>query len=581
MRHHTTSRTLAASIYIAWFIIGVMLSPTLQAQIIITELLRNPRGAESSLTGGQSYEFIEITNIGIDTVSLTNLLLTTGSSVDTIIAIDAPIIGHETCTYAHRYLAPGTIALILDADYRATVAGTQNRRFAISPNTVMLQGGDAAFGQSGLTSTDGITLFRGTKKRIDTILCWAADAPPDLSSPTTERLTLATPRDIEGFSLIAQMVLSQHIRFDYCPDSISPGRFEPLHQGWILEWRLTADTHNTAQLTLTCNLFSMTTPLPAPTTWQLSKNTQAQPVIAQGALEPDKRTTTITTTVSADSADLTFALRGMPDHWNIALSSVFLPEKSVQITELFPKATANEPEWFEIYNCTGMAIDLKNWQFGNSESMDTLTKTTAILEPGRFNIICKDVDQMKSLYPTLRRPLQPPHWHTLSNSRDTVSLLDGTGILRETICYDQAWFSTWDYRSLERTSSENGCTPSSWSVATQATPGVPNRALLWHTNGKPTMEIGPIPFTPDNDRTDDLLAIRLQFPAATSFSIQIFQFDGRLLKTFPPQITEIFYWDGRDDQGGTAPVGPFFVVAAIRTNSKTERIRKKGVLWRK
>lgn len=581
MRHHAPPRTHAAKKHLVGLFIGIVLLSALQAQVIITELLRNPQGAESSLGGGLSHEFIEITNIGIDTVLLTNLLLTTGSSVDTIIATDTPIPGHETCAYAQRYLAPGSVALILDADYRAAVTANQACRLSIAPNTVILQGADAAFGQSGLTSTDGIALFRGTKKQIDTLLCWAADAPPDLSSPTAGRLTFATPPDIEGFSLIAQGVLSQENRFDYCPDSTSPGRFEPLHQGWILEWHLTAETNNTAQLTFLCNLFSLITPLPASTSWQLFKNTHAQPVIAQGTLKPNTRSSTITTTVSADSVDLSFAIRNLPDRWNIALSSIFLPEKSVQITELFPKATTNEPEWFEIYNCTGMAIDLKNWQFGNSESMDTLTKTTAILEPGAFSVICKDSKLMKTPYPTLRRPLQPAHWHTLSNSSDTVRLHDATGILRETICYDQAWFSAWGYRSLERTSSENGCVPSSWSVATQSTPGLPNRAQLWHSTGRPTMEIGPIPFTPDNDRTDDLLAIRLQFPAATSFSIQIFQFNGRLLKTFPPQIDEVFYWDGRDDQGGTAPVGPFFVVAEIRANSKTERIRKKGVLWRK
>ncbi|MBN1307103.1 MAG: hypothetical protein JXA18_04245, partial [Chitinispirillaceae bacterium] len=79
---------------------------------------------------------------------------------------------------------------------------------------------------------------------------------------------------------------------------------------------------------------------------------------------------------------------------------------------------------------------------------------------------------------------------------------------------------------------------------------------------------------------DDKLAIRLALPAAATATIDIYGFDGRVVKRFSGMPQEVYYWDGRGD-GGSAPPGPFFVIAEIRQGGKLRRIRKKGVLWRK
>ena len=88
-------------------------------QLIVSEIYRDPPGTEGSLGGGASHEFVELTNLGSDSVALDRLFITNGLEADSIVPMREPLTGHESCLYNAGSIPPGATALLLDSDYRA------------------------------------------------------------------------------------------------------------------------------------------------------------------------------------------------------------------------------------------------------------------------------------------------------------------------------------------------------------------------------------------------------------------------------------------------------------------------------
>ncbi|MBN1306947.1 MAG: hypothetical protein JXA18_03455, partial [Chitinispirillaceae bacterium] len=124
----------------------------LPAQLIVSELYRDPLGTESSLGGGASHEFVEITNLGPDSIALDSLFITNGLEADSIVPVRETLPGHEQCLYGGRMIAPGAVALILDPDYRRAIVEDTSRRFLLPAGTLLLQCGDGEFGSSGFAA---------------------------------------------------------------------------------------------------------------------------------------------------------------------------------------------------------------------------------------------------------------------------------------------------------------------------------------------------------------------------------------------------------------------------------------------
>ncbi len=554
------------------------------ARVIVSELYRDPPGTENDTRGGGgSHEFIELTNLGPDTFFIDSLFITNGSEADSVTQETSPIAAHTNCRYATRKLEPGGVALILDPDYRTAVTADPARAFALPDSTLLLRCGDGEFGSSGLAAAHGVLLYRGTKTRIDTVICSASGANELPSSPTDDKITLAIPENIEGVSLVATTVTGGNPVFDYCPTGISPGTFEPLKSGWIAEFRLGRFNRTAGTVPCTTSVLSTRAQSETSIPWQCnSQHPGTTDIVAKGTLSLRNRSDHAAFSLAADSSALFFTLKNdAAPSWRIDLSEVWLPEAATRITEIFPKATSGEPEWFELENRSSMAINLKNWRFGKDDDTVTITPLSYPLAPGAFAVVSRDGALLTSRYRALTASITPKHWITLGNTGDTIMLFDGNGTVRETVCYSDDWFSEWPSTSIERTGNEDGCSADVWSVAERPTPGFPGDGLYWKNSTKPSLDIGPIPFTPDGDGSDDRLAIRLQLPPSATVTITIYGFDGREVKTFSGVPLEVQYWDGRTASGSYAPPGPFFVVAEVKKGGSVTRLRKKGILWRR
>jgi hypothetical protein len=254
---------------------------------------------------------------------------------------------------------------------------------------------------------------------------------------------------------------------------------------------------------------------------------------------------------------------------------------SVQINEIFPRGQADIPEWFELINGSETTVNLRNWRYGKAFDTAALTQDSIVIEPKRYAVVTKNKAAFALKYPLVSCVIQPVQWRTLDNYKDTVQLWDAQGVPQEMAAYQSDWFDHWTDESLERISLQrDGTLREAWVVAEKPTPGQPNASILFRAASRPTIEIGPIPFTPNGDGKDDFLSIVLFLPAAYTSAICIYGFNGKKYIDLPITPQPQYQWNGKTADGAPAPVGPFFVVATFKSGSQSVVNRKKGILWR-
>jgi hypothetical protein len=256
-------------------------------------------------------------------------------------------------------------------------------------------------------------------------------------------------------------------------------------------------------------------------------------------------------------------------------------DTSVKITELFPRATAQCPEWLELTNTGTAAISLQGWYIGRPGDSSLVTPGNVVIPANGFLVLAKDSVQFETAFPAIRGAIQPQHWHSLDNYHDTLMLWNAGGIRSDSVGWDYRWFGAWTNQSLSRVSmSVSGYDRAAWVLSENPTPGQSNPEVTWHTAAAASLDIGPIPFSPNSDGKDDYLSIRLTLPPGTTGGIALYGFDGRKYYEVTPVVSPEILWNGRSGNGVAVPCGPFFVVAEVKNGGHTQMIRKKGVLWR-
>lgn len=578
VRIHGTCPKFAIAVFL--FLPVSLLLPATRAreQIAMTEVLKDPYGPESGCPGGRCHEFVELLNLGDDTLEVSGIFVSDGTHVDSIIPFPDMLTGHEDCLYNSDLLLPGRFALILDRDYAESPIGG---RFHIADSTLLLTVGSASIA-GGLTADKGIFVFRGARHTIVDSLAAALD--PGEAADLLVRHSHHTPSGVhEGHSLVPESLLKGSAAWVPCPDSLSPGRYKGMSNGWICEYEFSAMSMGSPALPCSVWVLAAGERGPEGATWQVRQES-SRLTCASGMVPGGTYPAALRFELPGDSCsyDLTIAGHDRETHVHLDRSAVWIPYASVRINEIYPRAGSGQAEWFELVNTATASVNLKHWRCGTVEGTDTITSTDLLLGPGEFLVLTRDAAQFSRLFPATIAVVQPGAWHSLDNYADTLTLISAfADTACETVWYSHTWFDAWDRQSLARTSlTGSGACRDSWVLANRPTPGQPNAAAAWRSAAYPSMEIGPIPFTPNGDRKNDLLAIRMSVPASWDCSICIYGFDARKLLDVPGPLAETFLWDGRTSSGAAAPAGPFFVVAIAGNGGRERVLRQKGILWR-
>lgn len=538
--------------------------------LVISELYRDPAGAENALGGGVSHEFVEITNISQDTISLEHLLLTDGSDVDSVIRWPGLLKGCDSCNVESMYLAPSQRALILDRDYDAAVYANMKCAFIIEPGTIILTVNDADIG-NGLQSDDGVMLFRGTMTRIDTILFCAADYQYAEKNVPQTKLRLSVPVNQEGFSLELAHFLFDTITFSKCENKITPGIFSLLKNNTIAEWRITAISDSIKEYRIKVAVTEKTDQAKQ---WKINAGTEMSEF---GTLALNNGIAEITFASRVNAGDIMLSIDNST-FWFVDSKEYETEDECIRITEIYPKSRSGESEWIEIVNISAKnSYDIRNWKVGFTDDTIEITDRSCVVSPGELVILCKDSILLSRQTSLPCRMIQPVHWNTLSNTDDTITLITASHIRVDKVNYAAKIYKGWAYESLERIDLSGKRTNTLWRLCMKPSPGILKGKGSRNTE---KLQIGPVPFTPNNDGKNDLLKILLPADGCTIESLVIYSFDGVRIKEFSTLIGSEFIWDGVCNNGRFAPVGPYYVIAEIVQDGKKTIQRNKGLLWR-
>lgn len=545
--------------------------------IIISEVLKNPEGNEGDCPGGKSHEFIELYNVGTDTLSIQDIFISDGTAIDSVIPWIKPIDWHKNCRFGRYCIPPGQFALILDRDYINSPLGSY---FTIADSAIILTVDKSSL-LGGLTANRGLFLYFGTRKVIQKSLAFFLN--PNQTVSLNNKLVQTEPKNIkEGYSISPSQILFSPVQYRPCPESLNLGRFDSEKNGWLFEYKFPVQTPITS-IVCSVSVCGINKINSGKVHWTL-KNTMTSSSIQTGIIKQEKYPVFFTITIPKDSVAYSFLLEenNKVVEFPISISLIWLPVSPIKINELFPRATSFLPEWIELFNTSPMPVNLKNWQVGTPEGKDIVSNVDLILEPGHFLILTKDRTLFSTLYQIGIKVAQPLHWQSLQNYRDTVFLYNPLSENpSETVCYNSDWFDNWDNQSIARVSTKkSGLERSTWTITGDISPGLPNSDLLWLSAKKQDLYIGPIPFTPNNDNDDDLLLIKLQLPESQKISVAIYGFNGKIIFELPLIKAGTYKWNGKKSDGSWASVGPFFVVATFDNGGKETKIRKKGILWR-
>ncbi len=248
------------------------------------------------------------------------------------------------------------------------------------------------------------------------------------------------------------------------------------------------------------------------------------------------------------------------------------------ITEILPNQTGDlETEWIELYNPTGLAIDLQNYRIGDELGWRDISDTVLILPSQVYVVLAQDVSRFLEYYLDYEGTISAPvGWQILNNDGDRVRLADAFGVTIDSFIYDHSFP---DNRSWERYIDNEG--DSHWGGSFDPSGSTPGRenTFFYPRTASIDISVTPDPFSPDGNGFEDQTLISFNPPEGNSFELRVYDISGRNVRTFfdgrLPIPGEVL-WDGRTDDGSELPAGIYILFA--RVAGEVEAATKKTIV---
>lgn len=138
-----------------------------------------------------------------------------------------------------------------------------------------------------------------------------------------------------------------------------------------------------------------------------------------------------------------------------------------------PVAGLPEVEFVELFNASDETFNLQGWTFVNSTTAKILP--SFVLLPGEYVILCNDAS-----VGSFNQAIGIPSFTALTNSTDSLTLLDNSGAIIDILVYSDSWFATTVKRdggwTLEQVNPFSDCPNNSgnWKESQATIGGTPN-----------------------------------------------------------------------------------------------------------
>jgi hypothetical protein len=272
------------------------------------------------------------------------------------------------------------------------------------------------------------------------------------------------------------------------------------------------------------------------------------------------------------------------------------------INEILSDPLEGGVDFIEIFNPTQKVFDLRDLFIANYDTLfqsfsgiSEISAVSCLMLPGDFMVLSTDSSAIKRFYATPNPGgfINLEHFPVMGNEEGSVALALKTGEITDQVVYTSALhyplLTSFDGVSLERI---NPMQPSqdktNWHSASgtagYATPAYKNSQFGQLSTVEGGITLSPPVFTPDNDGSDDYLAIGYEFDhPGFSATVRIFDASGNPVRTIVNNqlagISGAFTWDGITDDNLKAPVGRYIVlVKAFDPEGNVIQYRKTTVL---
>ncbi|SYZ74287.1 exported hypothetical protein [Candidatus Zixiibacteriota bacterium] len=209
-------------------------------------------------------------------------------------------------------------------------------------------------------------------------------------------------------------------------------------------------------------------------------------------------------------------------------------------------------EWVELKNISDSMIDLRSWLLGDTLSLHPVSSGHYILDTNWYVVLVKDSLAFRSYYPDPSIPvLELSSWSLLNNDHDMIRLLDSYGYLADGYAYSSTFGDNYSWAR-----GDNDDKNSRWGRSKEVggTPGAANDVFYPPTAAAINVKTEPNPFSLSRD---GIANITYTLPPGESFSMKVYDIDGRVIKTMAddlPTLEGTVTWDGNSDGG--RPVKP-------------------------
>ena len=540
--------------YRSFFIIPLLVAANVFSQIILSEVMYNPRGSETT------NEFIELFNTSTtDTLSLAGWQIGDQDAKDNLIS-----------DVTGLHLPPRHYAVILDPDY----FDQSNLYDSIIPADVLiLTIDDKTFGSGGFTNSTSETI---TLVNADAIVIAEYTYPPNNADGISlEKINLSEDDSDTNWTSSVKLDGTPGFQNSVSPPPVDgkliPGslQFDPqqLQQGISMHVSVTVRNVGTAVLdtyavefTLSLNNFRTSIPLGH----IFSEQALAVGDTALGEL--------VTPPLTAGYFSLQAVLLSTNDA-NQLNDTLYVPivvnlqRESIVINEIMYDPVTGEPEWLEIYNPQNFGVRLSDWMLEDEAGGEGVFPQDAFIAAGSYCVVTAS-DDLAFFYGlndsliVLVNKLP-----SLNNNEDEIVLLDFSGGVQDRVHYTEHWGGASGI-SLERINPQLAAQDSSnWNSCVDisgATPGRQNSIFTTIVPSVVTLHVSPNPFSPDADGVDDFAVVQIRLPVTTAaVNLKVYDVRGRLIRELlnnrsVGSNSEVI-WDGSDNGNRLVRTGIYII----------------------
>lgn len=268
------------------------------------------------------------------------------------------------------------------------------------------------------------------------------------------------------------------------------------------------------------------------------------------------------------------------------------------INEVLFESSEEVPEFIELYNTSGVVIELMACSMGMAENTDSDIERSMLLSakrmqllPGEYVVFTEDKELLEQKFPgsDTENIYEQDTWLSLGNDGGALKLENNEGEIIDIAPFsaDMHFPLLFETKgvSLERISPETpGDDMSNWHSAAShveyATPTKQNSQFIENKDALyQTFSVLPKEISPDNDGYNDVINIQYSFvkPGYTS-TIKIFNRNGYLVNSLLNNklcgVSGSFTWNGLSDDGKRLPMG-YYIIYIEAVHPEGEVLQEK------